>query len=508
MSASARIELDVALRPRDPARLASFAAAVSTPGDPEFRRYLRPGAFGPAFGATTATVRATTTALKRLGLRVQSVSRSRLIIKVSSTVEGAERAFDTKLVRYRLGSGSVAFANSSAPRLPEAVVGGIQAVVGLSDLALPHVAGLARSSRPEDRRSARPQAGGAVETGGPLPCPEAQGAAAAEGALTADELASTYGFSGLYGAKDLGEGETVAIYELEPDLRSDIAAYQRCYGTVADVRYIKVDSGAGAGPGGGEAALDIEDVIGFAPRAIDRRLPGARQQHRAPRRLQLDRQPGSRQGDLDLVGHLRGSRRRPGRGLGRGQPLRTGGGTGPDGRGGGRGRRLDGLHGQEREPRQRACCRRSREPALRDERRRHLDHRRGPAPGRDCLERRRQRRRRRWHLVELGDARLPVGGGREPARGEALLLAQAVRSAGWQLPGGPRRLGRCRSTKRLPRLLERRLGRSRRHERSGAALGGAGGARRRLARLQCAPGRVPESVPLPDRRGEVEQLGA
>ena len=170
MSASARIELDVALRPRDPARLASFAAAVSTPGDPEFRRYLRPGAFGPAFGATTATVRATTTALKRLGLRVGSVSRNRLIIKVSSTVEGAERAFDTKLVRYRLGSGSVVFANSSAPRLPEAVVGGIQAVVGLSDLALPHVAGLARSSRPEDRRSARPQAGGAVETGGPLPC--------------------------------------------------------------------------------------------------------------------------------------------------------------------------------------------------------------------------------------------------------------------------------------------------------------------------------------------------
>ena len=38
-------------------------------------------------------------------------------------------------------------------------------------------------------------------------------------------------------------------------------------------------------------------------------------------------------------------------------------------------------------------------------------------------------------------------GGGEPARGEALFLAQAVRSAGRLLPGGPRRLGRCRSDK-------------------------------------------------------------
>ena len=53
------------------------------------------------------------------------------------------------------------------------------------------------------------------------------------GAYTADELASAYRFSGLYQTKDLGEGETVAIFELEPNAKRDIAAYQRCYQTMA-----------------------------------------------------------------------------------------------------------------------------------------------------------------------------------------------------------------------------------------------------------------------------------
>ena len=132
---SQRIELDVALRPRDPAALAGFANAVSTPGSPEFRRYLRPGAFGAVFGATAATVRSTTAALERLGLQVGPVSGNRLIVKVSSTVATAERAFATTLVRYRLGSGALVYANLAAPRVPAALAGRIQAITGLSDLA-------------------------------------------------------------------------------------------------------------------------------------------------------------------------------------------------------------------------------------------------------------------------------------------------------------------------------------------------------------------------------------
>src|SRR6202012_4748672 len=48
---------------------------------------------------------------------------------------------------------------------------------------------------------------------------------------------------------------------------ADIAAFQSCYGTHAQVSYVRVDGGAGSGAGRAEAALDIENLIGFAPRA-------------------------------------------------------------------------------------------------------------------------------------------------------------------------------------------------------------------------------------------------
>ena len=81
-----------------------------------------------------------------------------------------------------------------------------------------------------------PNTSGAANTGatsGRQPCSKAVGDAPGDDAYTADELASAYGFTSLYGAGDLGAGETVALYELEPDKASDISAYQSCYGTDA-----------------------------------------------------------------------------------------------------------------------------------------------------------------------------------------------------------------------------------------------------------------------------------
>jgi subtilase family serine protease len=279
--ASQPIEIDVALRPRDPAALARFASAVSDPASPEFRRYLRPGTFGAVFGATAATVRATTTTLRKLGLHVGPVSSNHLLIKVSATVADAERAFDTTLMRYRLVSGAQVYANLSAPRVPAAVAGGIQAIAGLSDLALEHPGVLVRLDRHAGaRRHSSPHVS-AVTTGGPQPCQQAASAASYDGGYTADQIASAYGFSGLYAAGDLGAGKTVAIFELEGFDVSDIESYDECYfGTTQGaamaspprLNVIDVDGGpSGAGSGGStagsEATVDVEDVSGLVPLA-------------------------------------------------------------------------------------------------------------------------------------------------------------------------------------------------------------------------------------------------
>ncbi|MDQ6606294.1 MAG: putative Ig domain-containing protein, partial [Actinomycetota bacterium] len=106
-----------------------------------------------------------------------------------------------------------------------------------------------------------------VRTGGPQPCASAATAAPLQSAYTADQIASAYGLSGLYGAGDQGQGQTIALYELEPNDPRDVAAYEACYGVTASVSYVPVDGGVGSGAGSGEAALDIEQAVGLAPKA-------------------------------------------------------------------------------------------------------------------------------------------------------------------------------------------------------------------------------------------------
>ncbi len=90
----------------------------------------------------------------------------------------------------------------------------------------------------------------------------------------ANQVAQAYDLDPLYSSGAFGQGQTIALLELEPDKATDIAAYQGCYGTHATVNYIAVDGGLdGSGttnttdPGAGEAALDIEQIIGLAPQA-------------------------------------------------------------------------------------------------------------------------------------------------------------------------------------------------------------------------------------------------
>ncbi len=151
---------------------------------------------------------------------------------------------------------------SAAPAFNAAAAGAVEQVVGLDSLDAPEPL-LARPSAAQGTRI--PLASPHVATGGPQPCAAASSAATSDSAYTADQIASAYGFSGLYGAGNQGAGVTIAIYELEPYDPGDIAAYESCYGIHTHVSAVTVDGGAGKGAGSSESALDIENVIGLAP---------------------------------------------------------------------------------------------------------------------------------------------------------------------------------------------------------------------------------------------------
>jgi subtilase family serine protease len=268
LAAGIRMHVTVALKVRDPVSLAAYAQAVSTPGSSSYHRYLTPTQFAARFGPTSGQVAAVRRSLLAHGLRPGSASVNRLSIPVTGSVAQVEHAFSLSFRRLALRGGRRAVIASAAPAFDAGVARDVQAVLGLSSISpprplmvRPQTLGIAVGAHP----AAHPVAH--ASQGAPAPCGQASAAAAPQHAYTADQIAAAYHFSDLYGSGAQGQGQTIAIYELESNDPNDIAAYESCYGINAPVSYIQVDGGAGSGPGSGEAALDIEQAVGLAPKA-------------------------------------------------------------------------------------------------------------------------------------------------------------------------------------------------------------------------------------------------
>jgi subtilase family serine protease len=264
LAPSTPMRITVELQPRDPAALAQRAIAVSQPGSPEYRHYLTVSQFRAQFAPTAAAVAAVRASLTARGLQVGAPSAGGLSLPVTAAAGTLARAFSLVFDRIRLPGGVSAIVNSLAPALDSRIAGAVQSVIGLNGLDRAHPLLLRPSLT--GRRAAQ-LARAQVVTGGPQPCSAATTAAPGQSAFTADQIASAYDFSGAYAAGDQGAGATIAVYELEPYSTADIAAYQACYGTHAQVTNVPVDGGAGTGAGSGEAAFDIEQLIGLAPQA-------------------------------------------------------------------------------------------------------------------------------------------------------------------------------------------------------------------------------------------------
>jgi subtilase family serine protease len=249
------ILLTVALNPSDPDGLVAYAQAVSTPGSPIYHQYLSVAEFAQRFGAGDQATEAVRDALAGTGLTVGSRSPNGLSLPVSGTATQIEQAFNTDLAHVTLADGRSAYTDTTAPTLPAGAAGAVQAVAGLDSLPVAAPAGLQATA-------ADPRA---TTTGAPSSCAGAQ----RTGAHSAQAIAAAYGLDGLWAQGDIGAGTTVGLFELEPYVSSDIAAYESCYGVSTTVTNVNVDGGPSCTGSncGGEATLDIEDVAGLAPGA-------------------------------------------------------------------------------------------------------------------------------------------------------------------------------------------------------------------------------------------------
>lgn len=258
----------VALRLPDQAAVTNFIDSTSNPGSANYHHYLGKGQFAKRFGPHASAISAVESQLRSDGLRVTGLSANHLLLSFSGTASKVESAFHTGLEQVRLASGQMGRATSSAARLPASISHYVQSVVGLDQLV--HESnGLEHANAAHEKRTPSAKVT-TTSNGGPVACADAT-AQQQTGALTDQQVANSYGLEPLYGADDLGAGQTIDIYELEPFSTSDISIFDKCYfgGTshTSQITVTPVDGGPGTGYGSGEAALDVEDVSAIAPDA-------------------------------------------------------------------------------------------------------------------------------------------------------------------------------------------------------------------------------------------------
>ena len=118
---------------------------------------------------------------------------------------------------------------------------------------------------------AAPQAVAAPRAAGPVPCPDGATRASASppgaGSISLADIGAAYGTPALYAAGNQGEGQTVGIYAAHAFHPEDIATFESCYGITAPVTAVPIKDGPSSTTFTDEVDLDVEAVLGMAPKA-------------------------------------------------------------------------------------------------------------------------------------------------------------------------------------------------------------------------------------------------
>ncbi|WP_249011353.1 protease pro-enzyme activation domain-containing protein [Conexibacter sp. DBS9H8] len=291
-AAAPRARLAIVLPLRvNTAGLAAFAAAVSTPGSPDYRHYRSIAWLARHFGASPAAEARVVRYLRSHGASRVRVDATGLFIDARLPAATAATLFRTRLIRRGARTGAFT-APTTVPRLPAALAGAVSGVIGLDSQPLQLAPAFTHAAPPWTRVSGltsswtapagafhdaftslrAPVAHPAQATGsGYSPasgtasgCP----AATIVGGFTPNEYLTAYGFSGVQATGTLGQGERVALIEIDGFRSSDITNFAHCFGLhVPPIVAFRVSRQVAATglPPGGEATLDLEVLDAAAP---------------------------------------------------------------------------------------------------------------------------------------------------------------------------------------------------------------------------------------------------
>jgi kumamolisin len=262
--ANQHLHLILPLRARDVA-LANFATQVSTPGSPEYGRYESIQALGQRFGAPGAERRRVAAYLRSHGATHVRVDAAGMLAYATLSVPQAERLFAAPLGLFQSTNGARFVAPSIATVIPHGLAGAVEGVVGLD-------------TEPVAKAQIKVSPGRAVQglfAGTPPPpsseMPLSGKPGGCTGALhsrgfTPNQYLTAYGYDPLRSRGLEGQGQKLALVEIDGLKDSDLRAFASCFGLSrpAWTRYTVGGLKHPLAPGA-EATLDFEVADAVAP---------------------------------------------------------------------------------------------------------------------------------------------------------------------------------------------------------------------------------------------------
>lgn len=245
-----RMQVTFALPLRNQTALNDLLRRLYDHNDPLYGKYLTPKQFAEQFGASQQDADAVVAYAKSVGLTVDHVSTARNLISVSGPTSTVENAFSVRINRFLMPDGRVVFANDAGPQVPGGIASRIQGVIGLSNITRRH------HSHHQRMNAASGVVGSLSGHAGNGP----------SGGFTPNDIKKAYGLDTVLLR---GEGQSVALYELDGFDQADINAYTQQFGLGSPtVSTVTVDGFSGlpqSVDGQVEVVLDIDMVLALAP---------------------------------------------------------------------------------------------------------------------------------------------------------------------------------------------------------------------------------------------------
>lgn len=258
------------------AGLAKLAQEVSTPGSSLYGHYESIQQSARRFGASPQIRSRVLRYLRRAGATEVRIDATGLFAYATMTAARAERVFATPLTRFRSARHSQFIAPDRAVGIPPALSGVVRGVIGLDTQPLSGPRRAAASRLDRHAHAAAQPTSAFPRTGTPSGCAPGRAAGQLGGdpataGFTPNQYLTAYGFDQLHNSGFGGQGERVALIEIDGFKTSDINTFAQCFGLhVPRLNAFSVAVKHLLAPGG-ESTLDIEALDAAAPdlKAID-----------------------------------------------------------------------------------------------------------------------------------------------------------------------------------------------------------------------------------------------